>query len=133
VTARVANWPTVLHEQVEAARLRPFVWGSWDCCQFVGEVVVALTGRDQRELFPTYSTEDEADAILAAHAGMHGLLERAFGPPIPVAFAKRGDIALVDLALGLQPGICLGSVCAAPGLKGLQFVPMSMALAAWRV
>jgi len=130
---RVTNWPDVLAEQIEVARLKPFVWGSWDCCHFVTAVIIALTGEDHSTKFPTYATEAEAYAIVAEYAGMQGLIEHALGSPKPASFARRGDVVMVDYTLGFQPAICLGASWAAPGPDGLVFQPMVDVLAAWSV
>jgi len=130
---RVTNWPDVLADQIERARSKPFVWGSWDCCHFVTEVIIALTGTDHRTQFPSYTTEDEAYAIVAAHGGMQGLIEHALGPSKPAAFAGRGDVVMDDFTLGHQPAICLGASWAAPGIDGLVFQPMANVLAAWSI
>jgi hypothetical protein len=130
---RVANWPVVLAEKIEEWRQRPFAWGTSDCWQMAGEIALALTGEDYRMRFPAYATEEEANAILAAHGGATGLATFALGDPKPVARAQRGDILVADYGMGLGAGICLGVQSCAPGLRGLVFRSTAIAIAAFTV
>lgn len=130
---RVQNWPLVLAARVEEWRGRPFVYGSADCLQFAGDVVLALTGVDYRDRFPAYGSQDEAAAILAEHGGVAGLLTSLFGQPKPALQAQRGDLVAGDFGLGITAGVCLGVACCAPGAGGLVFLPTASAVAAWSV
>lgn len=132
MTFRVSNWPAVLAAKVEEWRLRPFAYGAADCLQFAGDVVLALTGVDYRERFPSYASQEEAGAIMAG-GGVAGLLSGLFGPPKAAAQAMRGDLALIDFGDGLAAGVCLGIVCCAPGAAGLVFRPTAQAVAAWSI
>jgi hypothetical protein len=123
-----------LAEYVAAVEGRLFVWSQHDCCQWCAGWVALRTGRDPREIFPQYSNESEALAIIEECGGLEGLITKALGPPMEnKAFAQRGDIVLCDFGSGPQPGICIGVHCVAPGAKG--FVPRmtDSALAAWKV
>lgn len=130
---RCANWTDVLYAVVAEWAFRPFAYGSVDCCQFPAAVVQAMTGVDFREQFPAYSTQEEAEAILAQHDGMVGLLTFALGESVHVSRAKRGDVVAADFGMGMAAGICLGVQSCAPGARGLVFMPTADAVAAWRV
>jgi hypothetical protein len=130
---RVDNWPLILAEQVEAARLRPFAWGSWDCCQFAAETVLALTGVDYRDRFPLYQSADDAQILIAEHGGVQHLLSSVLGESKHPALAQRGDVVMGDFGDGLAAGICVGAHCCAVGQRGLVFMPMSRAVAAWSI
>lgn len=130
---RVPNWPLLLNQRIDEWRSRPFQWGSGDCCQFVAEMVSALSGVDHRASFPPYSSQSEAEAIVARHGGMESLVSVALGKPKPAAWAQRGDVVLADFDEGPTCGICLGVVCCAPGARGLIFRPTAIATAAWTV
>jgi hypothetical protein len=123
----------VLSERVEAWRHRPFRYGESDCCQFVADVVLAISGIDYRARFPRYASESEAYEVLAAHSGAQGLIESVLGPAMAPSFARRGDVVLADFGDGLAAGICLGVQCCAPGARGLTFRPMTFAVAAWSI
>lgn len=130
---RVLNWPQKLDAKVEEWRSRAFAWGTADCCQFAAEVVEAITGDDKRSLFPAYADEAAARAIIAANGGLSGLASAALGASKHPSRAMRGDVVLLDRGEGELIGICIGSRIVAPGLQGLEFAPMSCALAAWSV
>jgi len=130
---RVHGWPQKLDAKVEEWRSRAFAWGTVDCCQFAAEVVAALTGDDKRALFPAYTDEAEARAIIAAHGGLSGLVTAALGEQKHPSRAMRGDVVLLDRGQGELIGICIGARIVAPGLQGLEFAPMGCALAAWSV
>lgn len=130
---RVAHWADRMAEFVEAARTRPFEWGTWDCCQFAAEAVLALTGADHRTAFPTYASEQEALDLIAGHGGLESLLSTVLGDSKPPARAQRGDIVLADFGDGLAAGLCLGVSCCAVSPRGLVFKPTRIATAAWSV
>lgn len=130
---RVANWPQVLAGKIEEWRPRALVYGETDCCQFCADVVSALTGTDYRESFPSYASREEAEAILASHGGMVGLITSVLGGPKDWKQAQRGDVVAIDLGDGVACAICLGVNCCVPGPEGLVFARTSRAIAAWSV
>jgi hypothetical protein len=122
----------LLYPYIDACRDKPFAWGSWDCCQFVGEWILTLTGSDLRAKFPAYDTEEQALAILTEHGGLPGLLSSL--PQIHKSRACEGDLVLSNGATGAELGICLGIQSAfllRP--KGLAFLPTFDAVMAWRI
>lgn len=116
---RIPNWQIAFAEAIEEWRHTEFQWGRTDCCQFVGAVVLAITGEDRRELFAGYNSEMGAGRLLVEHGGMQGLLTHAFGESKPAAFAGRGDIVLCEFGNGLQPAVADGVICWAPAAHGL--------------
>lgn len=130
---RDPRWPELLAQKIEEWRSRAFRWGRSDCWQFVGDVLLATTGVDYRDRFPKYRTMREAMRISSDVGGMQGIGDFAFGLQKPPARANELDPVLLDLERGPTAGICLGLTCAAPGPKGLVFVPRERILAAWSV
>ena len=90
-----------------------------------------MTGTDYRKEFPAYESREAAEAILAAHGGMAGLLTSVFGEPKAPLLACVGDVIAADFGDGLAAGICLGANICAPSPKGLRFRDLSVATAAW--
>lgn len=104
------------------------------CCHFVGHVAYALTGIDRRAMFPAYSSQAEADALIKQHGGLVGILTKAFGDPIRVQRANRGDPVLAEVDGELIAGICIGARIAVRCKSGgLTFPSMRAARLAWRV
>jgi hypothetical protein len=66
-----------------------------------------------------------ANPIAAVADGLLGQVHQAF--------AQRGDIVLLDLDGRMTLGVCVGSEVAAPADLGMVMMPMSAAVAAWKV
>lgn len=124
--------PSELEAVIEAWRRRPLAYGTADCCQFIGECVLAKTGTDYRSLFPAYATEEEALALIATYGDLVGLVSHAFGEPLHTSKAHIGDPVVFEIEGRQVAGICVGVRVAAPGPDGLKFYPMTLAVAAWR-
>lgn len=133
---RQADWLLKYSALLAEAESRRFLWGYWDCCQFAARMVEAVTGRDPREIFPPYASEAEAVAIIAAHGDMHAFVSHAlreFGEPVAPHSAQPGDIVLADFGQHLQPSVCTGVMCCAPGARGLVHRRTLSGIAAWNL
>lgn len=134
---RVPDWPERLAALLAERADVPFEWGAQDCMTFAADAVVALTGRDPIAAWRgAYASEAEGDAIV----GPGGLLEFVrrmmvdFGAPeCPVDFAQRGDWAMVLVGNQMIAGVVAGAVVAAPGARGLAYVPLRRAVAVWAI
>lgn len=115
---------------IETHRDKSFEWATWDCCQFVGQWIYELTGKDYRAGF-SYSSEAQARELLGSSGGLIALVS-SFLKPIHVSRAMKGDIVLANDASGAALGICLGVNSAHVGPKGLVYFPTEHSLAAWR-
>lgn len=130
---RVDNWPGVLAARVEHWRHIPMEYGKSDCLQMCGDFVFHLTGIDYRDQFPTYTSKEAAEEILAAVGGIVALITSVMGPRKHPSKAMRGDVIVASVDEGHVAGICLGAVWVGPTSSGLAFLPMSAAIAAWSV
>lgn len=135
--ARLQDWPERLAELVAARVAMPFAWGTHDCCTFAADVALAITGADPfAQHRGRYATEAGADGVVGP-AGLTQFVEglmRDFGcDEIPVATAQRGDWALVIVGNMPLVGVVLGGQVAAPGARGLAFLPFRRAERAWGV
>jgi hypothetical protein len=130
---RVSNWQIALAAELERTRSLSFAWGSNDCCQFVGRVAMAITGANPLDLFPVYSSEDEARLVIESEGGFAAMLTKAFGEPKHVSRAHKGDAVLCDFGKGPQPAICDGIFSFAPGDLCLPYRRTADALAAWSI
>lgn len=130
---RVDAWQEALEREFAQARDRRFRWGVHDCCQFAARCAKAVTGRDRRYRFPRYRNEAEALKLIAKFTDMQGLLTRAFGDPVHPSRANDGDIVLIDMGRGLQPAVCRGLECFAPGARHLEHRRTLDAVAAWNI
>ncbi|GAB6125035.1 DUF6950 family protein [Humidesulfovibrio idahonensis] len=141
---RVSDWPARLAHVVEAERLRPFDWGTADCCLFVGDCILAMTGIDPASEFRgRYMTARGAQRCLRRYCGggVEALAEKIAAeyrmPEILPKMAQRGDAVLLRTPEcppeGKSVGICVGVLMAAQGPQGLTMVPVERVLRAWRV
>lgn len=131
------NARLVVLREYEAARARPFAWGSEDCLTWCARCAEALTGRNPAEdLAGRYDSEEGAKAVMAEHGWrtLGGVAWSMF-ERIPVAQARSGDWALIVNADGTQTlGVVCGHLVIARTEKdGLAVVPMGLARRAYRV
>lgn len=129
---RRADWPERLAAFVDARRRVAFRWGVNDCALFAADWVLEATGDDPAATWRGYASEAEAQSIIDAAGGMRGLVslpERA-----TTGLAQRGDVVLAEHEGRQLFGVVVGGGrYAAPGLRGIEFRPMSEALIAFEV
>jgi hypothetical protein len=134
---RLTCWPERLAALVEERRSVPFTWGEHDCVSFAADAAQAVTGADPIAPWRgSYASEEEGDRILGPD-GLEAFVARFladFGArEIPPARAQRGDWVLLTIGNQALCGVCLGATIAAPGQRGLAFVPARKAVRAWAV
>ena len=127
---RRTDWPELLAAFIVARLDMPFAWGANDCCSFGAAAVEAMTGT--APALPTYAGERDALRLIAERS-LRARVGDEIGEEIPVAFAQRGDLALVDGAGRETLAVCLGELFAVPGPDGVVMVPRPTAICAWRV
>jgi len=140
MTGRRGDWPERLDAVVEAARHRPFAWGTHDCITFAAACIQAVTGVCSIAALQPWHDWHEARAVIRYLDGRQRL-RMAIGrimadhgwPEIAPRQAGRGDLSVAAGDKGIFAAICLGPVLAAPGEEGLALVPASRAIAAWRI
>lgn len=138
---RAENWPKRLDDAVREAAEKPFAWGEHDCCLMAADIIYAITAEDPAaDLRGTYSTQEEAAAIILAAGGLSKLANdrcaaRGWMRTKP-ALARRGDLVML-----IQPetegpalGICLGRDAVFPKVGGgLGYIPTLKCVSAWRI
>lgn len=133
---RFPDWPERLAAFIETHRNEPFVWGRHDCCTFLSDAAVALTGSDpMAEFRGRYDSETGADAMLGGAPlddFVGACLARWGAVESSPLMASRGDIVTASPGNHLMFGICAGPHIALPGEDRLVFVPARMALRCWR-
>lgn len=76
---------------VQSWKVRPFEYGTADCCAFCAFVVEAMTGKSY---LPVYS---DHEALLRLYGGLSGAVSEYVGPPVDVANLKSGDLVLLSV------------------------------------
>ena len=138
---RCEDWPERLDRLLTAGAARPFEWGKWDCCLFVADALLAVTGRDLAEgLREKYSSLREARWLLRARYGSASIeksVARMFLladlDPSPPGMAQRGDPVMLRDGRDLQIGVIglSGLAVINTETKGLVRVPRSLVTRAW--
>ena len=130
--SRKSDWPEQMIASIEAARMRPFVWGEHDCCLFSADVVLAMTGADLAEVIRgKYTTEKQALKLIKKQSIESYLDERL--PVKDKRFTSRGDLVMVDGGMGNALGICVGAKIAVLELSGLTFVGFDKYIKSWEI
>lgn len=132
---KVVGWAELLYEFVDSRKQTPFDWGAHDCCLFPADSGLIVCGVDFAAPVRGYSSQEEAEAIIAGYGSMETMVSTLMDrDPIPAAFARRADFVKATLSAGETMGICLGNVCAFAQLGGgVITLPRSVATMAWRV
>lgn len=116
----------------------PFAWLAHDCIIFAADWVAAKTGHDPMADMRGKSFKQSLRQ-LQAEGGFKASADMRLGESVPPLYARVGDVVLVrsgsrqKATSGYSFGVCLGAHIASPGLRGLKFVPITLAEAAWHV
>ena len=131
---RLRTWQSELDALLSARLNAAFEWGVHDCCLFAADAVQAMTGQDLAQgLRGSYSTEAEAEGVLANLGGVAALVTARLGEPVLPTMARPGDVGLVEIAGRQSLAVCIGQHWQAPGPDGLRVLPRRVVLQAWRV
>lgn len=134
---RRSDWPLLLEVFVERHRDTPFAWGHHDCVTFaigwLETVREDLAPRDDLAPRLAYDTAHEAARALGAQPLAEAVEAWGELARIGVTFAQRGDLVLLDIGGRQTLGVCVGDTAAGPSTHGIEFAPMTAAVAAWRV
>lgn len=136
MTARLKDWRVQLDAYLDRYNGKPFEWGALDCALFAAGAVSAMTGEDFAEPFyGKYADRVGAEAAIES-AGFKTVADiAAFHlPEIPVADARMGDLASVDMP-GYGPCLAVvgGAHIICMTLRGKGALPLMKANRAFRV
>jgi hypothetical protein len=130
---RLPDWQLRL-EAFERERAEvPFAWGSNDCALFAADAVQAITGVHLCPDLRGHRNVREGGRAIAALGGARAIACKALGHPLPPAFARVGDVVVVQAGKREALAVCNGQTAIAPGEHGMVAIPMAQALSAWRV
>lgn len=129
---RRSDWPERLADYL--ARPHRFDWATHNCALFAAGAVEAMTGEDLARRYRGPKTMRGCYGRLRRLAGgLDGAVTRALGDAIPVRYARRGDVVLVEVEGLTALGVCAGSEIAALGPAGMVMLPLCAGARAWRV
>lgn len=133
---RLVGWAELLYAAVDDASQRDFEWGVHDCCLFAADILLAFTGTDYAEPVRGYTTQEEAEAIIAGYGDMETMITALVGVEAVEAKGKnvrRGDLVIAELENGDTVGICIGVNCVFAQARGITTRKTSVARLAWRI
>ncbi|APJ15152.1 hypothetical protein KAM344_17450 [Aeromonas caviae] len=131
---RRPDWQRQLITTIEAARVRPFVWGENDCCLFVADCCMAASGVDPAAVYRgRYTTAIGAQRVLNKEHGSIAAVLDAHFPRIEPALAQRGDPVVFDGPLGQTAGVMWAGQVWAMTETGARPIHDVAPLFAWRV
>lgn len=138
---RIERWASALDAFLRANRRRRFSYGSWDCCLFACDAILAMTGTDIGAAYRNaYRSRHGARCAIAEATGGVSVLDAAesvtaaFGmPSVAVPEARRGDLAVIPRPRGFSAGIVTGPGIAVLTRIGISELPIGRACRAWRV
>jgi len=131
---RYPDWETRLAAYLEGLRDKEFAWGKLDCAIFAGGAVKAMTGVDPMRGLRGYSSEEGAARVLKERG--KGTLIRTVNSMfqrVPVGFAHRGDLVLVEGGLAVAMGDVALQVGRDRDREGLIRRPRAQWAKAWTV
>lgn len=130
---RVSNWEILLFNYIEESKDIIFEWGVHDCATWVSDWRQIATGQDAAQAWRgKYRTERGALRQIkrAGFDTMPEWVDSILGDRLASPLmAQRGDIALVQDALG----IVTGHVVVALSPNGIVNIPLEDSQASWRV
>ena len=131
---RTQDWPELLAAHIDQRKDMPHRFGSNDCCRFVMDAVLSMTGHDPIADLRKIKTA-KAIARLLRETPLREIITQRMGEPLPSPLmAQRGDVVM--LAQGDDEhllALCLGETWAAPGPERLEVGDMQRAVCAWAV
>lgn len=139
---RLPDWPSRLTAHLAEARSRAFAWGDFDCCLFVADGLLAMSGEDLAAgLRGGYSDKLSAYRLVKQEggAGLEELADKIFlaagGASVGPLYARRGDPVLVETESGPALGLVdlSGYRVAVAAPSGFLLLPLSEGRRAWRV
>lgn len=140
---RKIDWDVRLTEVVNDNIRTPFAWWSHDCGSFsLGKCVEAVTGANLFSDIPKYDDEAGGIAMMAGRGAADveqfaalffpKWTDEAPGNNAPQC-ARRGDIGVVDIDGRKILVVVTGAMCAAPGKRGIHYIPRTKMIAAFKV
>lgn len=131
---RIEGWEQKLDAIIESKRNQPFDWADNNCMGFVAEAQKTITGETS---FPEVlenigSKRNALKLILENGPSLTDWVDKHL-EQIPITMAQRGDIVDVETCEGPAMGLCIGPKAVFIGKNGIEYVPLTSLIRAWRL
>jgi hypothetical protein len=140
---RYPDWQQRLSEFLSETKSLTFQYGRFDCCLFVADAVLSMTGVDIASGYrDKYNSLEESINLIQLHSGskslqpfIHQALKQYNLLEVPVLNAQRGDIILVKRSIDFSLGLISlsGKEIIAVGERGIIKINLKHAFKAWRI
>ena len=134
---KLNDWQPLLTQCLEENRLKPFEWGSWDCCKFADTCIKAMTGESLIPKKLKWTDEESAmKAINDYGKDLNGSIAKAAKAKglqqVDDNHRQRGDLMVIRQESQLV-GICDGIKVLGPSESGMAVIPYEEVLSVWRI
>ena len=102
--------------------------------QLVSEAQQTVTGQtDFPEALQNVGTKHSAYRLVLKRAkNLTELMDKHF-ERVPITMAQRGDIVDIETSEGPAMGICMGAYAVFIGERGIEHIPLTSLIRAWRM
>ena len=135
---RRSDWNARLDALLLGCIATPFEWGTHDCATLAASALDAQYGTDfAKRMGEKYAGLDETGLrdLCYRGGGIRAIVDGWLGTNrLPINLCARGDIVLYADDYGQPYGLAVhdGQQIVAPGVVGLQRVPLHHAIVGWR-
>ena len=110
----------------------------WDCGHFVCEAILRMTGREVITHAKCYQAWDQLRELMADPSALMAYVDEKMegmgSKLIPVEESRKGDLVIIKASERRRAlSIRMGEFCVSTGLKGIDFAPLSDAVAAYKI
>jgi hypothetical protein len=131
---RQEGWENRLEELVQSKRNQPFDWAENNCVGLVAEAQLTITGKtDFPEVLENIGNKHNAHRLILKHGKNITEGANKYFTAIPITMAQRGDIVELETCEGPAVGLCIGAKAVFIGKDGLEYIPLTSLIRAWRM
>lgn len=132
---RSPDWQLKFADATREAHSKRFKWGEHDCCLWVADCVLAITGKDFAVTWRgKYSDEQGAYELIKSGESLTKMVSSVLGlEPVHPNFGNVGDVALVFTGGKEALAICNGSSVLIPSRTRMVSLPMTSVKKIWKI
>lgn len=132
---RLTDWQLRFSDATREAHDKRFKWGEHDCCLWVANCVLAITGIDYAESWRgKYSDESGAYALIKKGESLTKMVTSVLKTEaINPNYANVGDVVLIVTGGKEALAICNGASVLIPSRTRMVSLPMSSAKKVWKI
>ena len=118
-----------IEQVIEEWQSKPFEWGTYDCCQFVGACIEDATGDNLAKLVD-YGSQRDVVEMMEDAGGLDVIVSTVLGDPVDRE-PRDGDVVMVECAGDDIVGFVWNGVILIRTMNGLVDWPLNEVKAVW--